>query len=502
VTNRLFRSYLVNASGTGVQTVIALVTVPIYIHHIGSARYGILSIVWILLGYFGFLDFGLSRASANALGRMRDAPRHQRARVLTTTLYLNLALGVVGSCLLYVTGLVLLKEFVLLEGELRTEVLAAFPWTVLMLPLAMVSSIGIGALESRERFLSANILQITGYVLGQLAPVGCAIFVSPSLAVLVPAALAGRALATITVFAFVVVAEGGVNPRAFDRAHIPRLFKYGAWVSVTNLLNPILSSADQIMIGTLLGPTPVAYYAVPMNLAVRGQLVASSLARTLFPRMSHLDAMSARALASRSAIALAYLFAAVCAAGIMFIGAFLDLWVGPAFAAESVHVGQILLIGAWVNGIAFIPFGLLQAQGRPDVIAKLHAIQFIPCLLLFFAMTKLLSLEGAAIAWTLRVAFDALLLFVLAGLPVQVVARLILPGVPLVGFWALARVHAVGLWPEAAWAAAAAMTVCALGLALEPGLRGPCGSLLARASPRLLGPGAKSYARSTRGDDK
>jgi O-antigen/teichoic acid export membrane protein len=217
VTNRLFRSYLVNASGTGVQTVIALVTVPIYIHHIGSARYGILSIVWILLGYFGFLDFGLSRASANALGRMRDAPRHQRARVLTTTLYLNLALGVIGSCLLYVTGLVRLKEFALLEGELRTEVLAAFPWTVLMLPLAMVSSIGIGALESRERFLSANILQITGYVLGQFAPVGCAIFVSPSLAVLVPAALAGRALATITVFAFVVVAEGGVNPRAFAR---------------------------------------------------------------------------------------------------------------------------------------------------------------------------------------------------------------------------------------------------------------------------------------------
>ncbi len=501
MTNRLFRSYLVNTSGTAIQTLIALVTVPIYIHHIGSARYGILSIVWILLGYFGFLDFGLSRASANALGQMRDAPRNERARILSTTLYLNLALGLVGSCLLYLTGLILLKGYVVLEGELRAEVLAAFPWTVLMLPLAMVSSIGIGALESREKFFGANILQIIGYVLGQLAPVACAIFVSPSLALLVPAALAGRVVATIATFGVVIVAEGGIYPWAFDRAHVPRLFKYGAWVSVTNIISPILSSADQIMIGTLLGPTPVAHYAVPMNLAVRGQLVATSLARTLFPRMSHLDAVSARALASRASIALAYLFGAVCAAGIVFVGLFLKLWVGPAFAAGSVHVGQILLIGAWVNGIAFIPFGLLQAQGRPDLVAKIHAIQFVPCLLLFFGMTKLLGLEGAAIAWTLRVAVDCLLLFLLAGLPVPVVARLASPGILLIGSWALARFYVTGFWFTAGLAAAAALAVCAIGLMLEPGLRGLCGSLLAWVRPRLAGARPGAYAPSTLGDD-
>ncbi|HJS83901.1 MAG TPA: oligosaccharide flippase family protein, partial [Acetobacteraceae bacterium] len=329
------------------------------------------------------------------------------------------------------------------------------------------------------------ILQIAGYVLGQLAPVACAIFVSPSLAVLVPAALAGRAVATTATFAVVIAVEGGLDPWAFDRAHVPRLFKYGAWVSVSNVLSPILNSADQIMIGTLLGPTPVAHYAVPMNLAVRGQLVATSVARTLFPRMSHLDAASARALASRAIIALAYLFGAMCAAGIVFVGSFLTLWVGSAFAAGSIHVGQILLIGAWVNGIAFIPFSLLQAQGRPDIVAKIHAAQFVPFLLLFFGMTKLFGLEGAAIAWTLRVAVDAVLLLLLAGLPAPVIARLASPGILLVGAWAFARFYPAELWVAAALAAAAALVVCVVGLALEPGLRGP---VLAKARPRLFGP--------------
>jgi O-antigen/teichoic acid export membrane protein len=303
-------------------------------------------------------------------------------------------------------------------------------------------------------------------------------------------------VATLATFAVVIAAEGGIDLWTFDRAHVPRLFKYGAWVSVTNVLSPILSSADQIMIGTLLGPIPVAHYAVPMNLAVRGQLVATSLARTLFPRMSHLDAASARALASRATVALAYLFGAVCAAGIVFVGPFLRLWVGPDFASGSVHVGQILLIGAWVNGVAFIPFSLLQAQGRPDLVAKVHAIQFVPCLLLFFGMTRLFGLEGAATAWTLRVAIDCLLLFLLAGLRVPVIARLALPNVLLVGAWALARFYPTELWTEAGLAGAAALVVGAAGLALEPGLRNP---LRAWARPRPLGPGP--YVSSTLGDD-
>ena len=67
---RFSRNLVYNIIGSLLPIVSALITVPISIHLIGAPRYGIVSIAWILLGYFGFLDFGLSRASANALGRL------------------------------------------------------------------------------------------------------------------------------------------------------------------------------------------------------------------------------------------------------------------------------------------------------------------------------------------------------------------------------------------------------------------------------------------------
>lgn len=90
-------NFLFNVFGSIFPIIVSLGTVPFYLHLIGTDRYGIVAISWILLGYLGFLDFGLSRASANALAQLGHASARERSPVLMTAFYSNLGLGALGG---------------------------------------------------------------------------------------------------------------------------------------------------------------------------------------------------------------------------------------------------------------------------------------------------------------------------------------------------------------------------------------------------------------------
>lgn len=97
------------------------------------------------------------------------------------------------------------------------------------------------------------------------------------------------------------------------------------------------------------------------------------------------------------------------------------------FAHHARGVAEIILAGLWLNCLAYIPFGFLQAQGRPDLVAKLHLLELAPFVLILWLLLMLGGIQGAAIAWSLRVAVDALLLFYVAGLLKDLFHRIALP---------------------------------------------------------------------------
>ena len=219
-------NFIVNLLSPMTRIVVALVTVPLYLHHIGDARYGVMSIVWVLLGLFGFLDLGLSRAVTNALAKLRDAPQAHRARVLLTTFGLNLGIGVLGGVVLYVFGGLMLKHFVSMPDEISAEVSRSLPWIACLLPLTLISAAGAGALESRELFLLVNSIQIFAMTLAQVAPVVAAIFVSPSLTVVIPTAAVSQALGAIA---------GSRCRLSFGRAVLAALGRLGGSAEVAGL---------------------------------------------------------------------------------------------------------------------------------------------------------------------------------------------------------------------------------------------------------------------------
>jgi O-antigen/teichoic acid export membrane protein len=400
-------NFIVNLLSPSVRIAVALVTIPLYLHHIGDARYGVMSIVWVLLGLFGFLDLGLSRAVTNALAKLRSAPQPERARVLLTTFSLNLGIGLVGGLVLYVFGGLLLRHFISVPGALSLEVSGALPWIACLLPLTLISAAGAGALESRELFLLVNSIQIVGMTFTQVAPVLAAVFVSPSLTVVIPTAAVAQAIGAIGLLAVVYRLEGPFSLRAVDWGEARKLLGYGGWMFATNVLYPALASADQFIIGSVMGVASVAHYAVPMNLVVRSAAIPVAFGRTLFPRMSSLPGDAAHALGTRALSTMAYGFAAICAPAIILSPTFFRYWIGADFAMVAAPVAQVLFPGMWMGAVALVAFTLLQSQGRADVTGKLNIVEFVPFVAILWGATVAFGIVGAAVAWSVRCTVDA-----------------------------------------------------------------------------------------------
>jgi O-antigen/teichoic acid export membrane protein len=193
------------------------------------------------------------------------------------------------------------------------------------------------------------------------------------------------------------------------------LLRYGGWVTISNATGPFLVYVDRFIVGSLLSISAVAYYAAPADLANKALIIPASLAVTLFPAFSTLDAQGASLrLEEMSARALKYVTLTI-GPVLLLIAAFshdiLRVWLGFQFAENGSVVLQILALGILVNALGFFPYCLLQGIGRPDLTATFHLAELPLHVGLAWLLISHLGIAGAAIAWTLRILIDATLLF-------------------------------------------------------------------------------------------
>lgn len=414
VSGRIGRNTLINVGGAVVPLLISLATVPAYIRLVGEARYGVLAVVWLVLGYFAVFDLGLSRATANQIARMRAEPPLEREQVFWTALGVNGALGAVGGAVLLLVGHILLSHTLKVAPDLRSEAIAALPWLAAAVPLTTLTLVLAGTLEGLERFMAVNLLTITGLALFQLGPLAYAYWVGPQLSGLIMVAV--LALFTSTILSFAVTAASlpvSGKPR-IDLDRLTALMSYGGWITVTGVVGPILTVFDRIAIGAMLGPTAVTWYTVPFTLVLRVQILSGALARTLFPRFSVLQRDHAAAVGRDSLRTLVAVITPVTVVGAVTLKPFLRAWVGNDLARHSAPIGEILLLGMWLNSLAVIPYAFLQAQGRPDLPAKFHVFEVPPYIGSLLLGLYVAGIRGAAWAWTARAGVDAVLLFAAA----------------------------------------------------------------------------------------
>ncbi|HSN89753.1 MAG TPA: oligosaccharide flippase family protein, partial [Anaeromyxobacteraceae bacterium] len=408
-----------NLAGMLAPLAAALLAIPHLNRFLGTERLGFLTLAWALIGYVSLLDLGIGRALTKLVAELLGSPDEPRlARLIWTALAIMLGLGVLAGLGLAAGAQWLVASALQIPPALQPEAVAAVRVLALTVPLVVTSAGFRGVLEAQGRFGISNAVR---------TPLGVWLIASPlllwplgtrSLAAVAALLFAGRLAAWVAYGVACVRAMPALLPGfALDRRQVGPLLRFGGWMTVSSVISPLMIYMDRFLLGHRASLQVVAWYTMPFEVVTKILVLPGAVVTVLFPLFSALTAQGSAESGRLYRLGLRYvplaMFVPVFAAS-LFAREGLGLWLGPEFAEAAQHVVQLIALGCLFNGIATVPFALLQGAGRPDVTAKIHLLELPVYVALVVGLTLRFGITGTALAWALRMGLDLVALLLLA----------------------------------------------------------------------------------------
>ena len=411
----LAKNTLINLAGRGLPLLFAVIAIPFVIDGLGTERFGVLTIVWIVIGYFGLFDMGLGRATTKFVADYEAQGAERLSPIIITSLLLLIGFGIAGGLLIVFATPILVQDVLNIPPELLTETTNAFYVLSFSIPLVLGSIGARGALEAQQRFGIVNLIKVPASIINYVGPLLVLPF-SNKLQHVVIVLVVARSI-TFTMYLYYCLKDE-VTLNIADYPVIKwakEMLSFGAWITVSNLISPIMVYVDRFILGAMLTMSAVAYYTTPYEMVTRLLIISGSFMGVMFPAFSVYSLKNKDKLAGLHQKSIRYLLLALIPVVVfLVIGAepLLYYWLGDEFARNSTIVLQLLAVGVLANSLAAVPYTVLQAIGRPDITAKLHMVELPIYLALIWFLTQSMGITGVALAWVLRVTIDGgLLLF-------------------------------------------------------------------------------------------
>ncbi len=443
----LFRNILLNNIGKLIPLIIGVATIPIIITNLGLEQFGILSLVWIISGYFIFFDLGLGYATTKLVSeKLNCKNKYALQGIIQSSLLMSAALGCAGTALIVSITPFLTTHILKISPELIAGAQTSFYLIAATVPCATLIATARGALEGAQRYDIINGIKIPLNSLVMLIPAFGALYgirlqgIVALLALLQFIGLAAYLFFCVKTFSLFK------SWRKLQKIHLLRLMRFGGWTTIANVSFAFLATIDRFLISFLISVQAVGFYTAPFDMITKLLILPESL-HPLFPVFSALGAQQTASAASLFARATKHLIAAsgiIIVLVIVYAENILRLWLGETFATKSVPVLQLLAVAVLAVSLSLIGEYLFNGLGRPDIIAKLRIVELPLYLIGAWFAIKAFGITGAALAWTIRAFFDIVLLLLLApsslSIPLSALTKKIMRPVSLLLFLGIALI--------------------------------------------------------------
>lgn len=411
------KNTLYNLLGNVVPILFAILFIPPLIKGLGAERFGILSLAWMIIGYFSFFDFGIGRGMTKIVSeKIGLNQRVQIAKVFWSSLFLMIVLSLVVAIIIsfFIHSLANLFN---ISAKFKQETIDTFYLLSFSIPIVTTMAGLRGMLEAYQKFATINLLKVFLGAFTFLGPL-LVLLVSNSLFWIVVFLIFTRIVIWIfyMTLCFRVNTEIKRNIR-FDLDAIRPVLRFSIWITIGNLVVPVIMYSDRFLIGVLISATAITYYVTPYELVTKLMMIPVALTGVLFPIFSagffsnpeNTKKIFLRGVKFTFLIIYPFIFFIV-----TFAYEGINLWLGVEFANNCAVILQLLAIGILMNSLSLIPNNFFQGIGKPRIPTLINLVEFPIYILLMYLLIDMYGIKGAAFTFMLMASIDALAMYIAA----------------------------------------------------------------------------------------
>jgi len=385
-----------------VNTIVSFVLAPIVVHSLGSVYYGIWTLVTQFTGYLWLLDFGVRESVIKYVAEYHASGQDDRLQsTIGNAISVYLAVTLAAFAAIAALSVALPYLF-----NIPAETATAAQWTAFLVGTTVaqsfLSNVFVGVLMGLQRiYLVAR----TGILFAVVRAI--AIFVLLR---------AGYGIVALSVLQLVLSLISGLMVFHLCRVYLPtvsfrparpvrdevrRLLNYGKYVLLANIGDKIAFMTDGIVIGAFLPIAMLTPYAIAGTLIAQMRSVVIAMSSIFNPLTSALqsekrsDQLASVVIAGCKAAMLVGM--PICIGFITLGQRFVELWMGPTYAATAGQILMVLSLGYIVGSPYQTISGMFYGLGEHRRIAILRIVEGAVNLALSMTLNQTLGLVGVAL---------------------------------------------------------------------------------------------------------
>lgn len=364
--NRDFNNVLFSISSYFITPIVIIITTPMLLKNLGSANYGIWVLINSLINILGISNFGLGNAFIKIGSEYESSENDSMFNQLFSVAF---TLSIILS-LVIITLTLLFDTFVFPMFFGTSDVNSILPVIHLIggvVGLRIINSVISGSYMAKQRYDINSKVNIVYNVLTSILFTGLALIYKDIKLLVIFLFISTVLLLLINAFIAKKVNSNLLFRLELNRSIFMEVFKYGIYSWLQMIISALNNQADKLVIGSLLGPSVLGYYAVCMQLVIKIHEIPAAASAFLFAKFSSLYE-SKQTAQIRKVYSIAFMFKSIfiiiaSLVAYVFAHSILTLWISLEFANLHTDLFRLLVLSVAIGAFAIIPNYYLNGTG-------------------------------------------------------------------------------------------------------------------------------------------